>query len=73
MNLWLLATDAVLLLHAALVLFVVGGVILIVVGNVRHWRWVNHWWLRLLHLACIVIVVAESWLGITCPLTTDHA
>lgn len=70
MNAWLLAADGVLLLHAALVLFVVGGLILIVAGNFLRWSWVNQLWLRLLHLACIVIVVAESWLGFTCPLTT---
>nr|WP_145550553.1 DUF2784 domain-containing protein [Variovorax boronicumulans] len=62
--------DAVLVLHVAIVLFVVGGLLLVVGGNLAGWRWVNHWWLRLLHLATIGFVVAEAWLGITCPLTT---
>lgn len=65
-----LAADAVLALHFAVVLFVVGGLILIIVGNLNGWRWVNALWFRLLHLAAIAIVVAEVWLGITCPLTT---
>lgn len=69
MNLGLLA-DAVLLLHVAIVLFVVGGLVLVVGGNLAGWRWVNLWWLRLAHLAAIATVVAEAWLGITCPLTT---
>lgn len=66
----LLLADAVLVLHVAIVLFVVGGLVLIVGGNLAGWRWVNHWWLRLAHLAAIGTVVAEAWMGITCPLTT---
>ena len=65
-----LLAEAVLALHFAIVLFVVGGLVVIIVGNVRGWHWVNSVWFRLLHLAAIVIVVAEVWLGITCPLTT---
>lgn len=62
--------DAVLLVHFAIVLFVVAGLLLIAVGNAVHWRWVNGWWFRTLHLLAIGIVVVESWLGIECPLTT---
>jgi Protein of Unknown function (DUF2784) len=62
--------DAVLALHVGVVLFVVGGLVLILAGNWRGWRWVNSWWLRIAHGAAIGIVVAESWLGIVCPLTT---
>lgn len=65
-----LAADAVLALHFATVLFVIGGLFLIVVGNLCGWRWINALWFRLLHLATIAIVIAEAWLGITCPLTT---
>lgn len=65
-----LLADLVLALHAALVLFVVAGLPLIVGGNLAGWRWVNHWWFRLAHLLAIAVVVAESWLGIACPLTT---
>ena len=62
--------DAVLALHVGVVAFVVLGLVLILVGGVRHWRWVRGWTFRLAHLAAIAIVVAESWLGIECPLTT---
>ena len=65
--------NAVLVLHVAVVLFVVGGLVLIVIGNWRRWRWVNTWWFRLAHLAAIAVVVAESWFGIVCPLTTLEA
>lgn len=67
--------NAVLVLHVAIVLFVVGGLMMIVLGNWRRtrWRWVNAWWFRLAHLGAIGVVVAESWFGITCPLTTLEA
>jgi polyferredoxin len=62
--------DVVLALHVAVVAFVIGGLVLIVIGNVNNWRWVNAWWFRLVHLGAIAVVVAEVWLGVTCPLTT---
>ena len=62
--------DAVLVLHAALVVSVVGGLLLILLGNLAGWRWVNAWWFRLTHLATIAVVVLQSWLGVTCPLTS---
>jgi hypothetical protein len=69
-SLYQLLADLVLSLHVAVVLFVVGGLVLILVGNWRGWRWVNSWWLRVAHLAAIGVVVAEAWLGYVCPLTT---
>lgn len=62
--------DAVLVLHVAVVLFVVGGLLLILVGNLRRWHWVNAAWFRGAHLAAIAFVVAEAWLGVACPLTS---
>lgn len=65
-----LLADAVLALHAGVVAFVGGGLILIVAGNLRGWRWVNRPWFRVAHLAAIAVVVAEAWFGAACPLTT---
>lgn len=65
-----LLADLVLLLHLAVVLFVVGGLLLVIVGNRLRWRWVNALSFRLTHLAAIGIVVAQAWLGQACPLTT---
>jgi len=65
-----LLADVVLTVHVAIVLFVVGGLILIIVGNWCAWWWVNALWFRLLHLAAIATVAAEAWLGVVCPLTT---
>lgn len=65
-----LLADAVLLVHASIVLFVIGGLLAVVLGNLRSWSWVNAPGFRLAHLALIAVVVAEAWLGFICPLTT---
>lgn len=62
--------DAVLSVHVTIVIFVVVGLVFVIVGNLRGWRWVNAPWFRLAHLAAIAVVVAESWLGVVCPLTS---
>jgi hypothetical protein len=64
-----LLADTVLVLHLAIVLFVVGGLVLVVVGNFAKWRWVNGLWFRWVHLAAIGVVVAQALLGVACPLT----
>jgi hypothetical protein len=64
-----LLADFVLALHVAIVLFVVGGLVVVIVGNLRGWQWVNGWSFRLAHTAAIAVVAAQSWLGAVCPLT----
>jgi hypothetical protein len=65
-----LLADVVLSLHVAFVAFVVGGLVLIIAGNLLVWRWVDAMWFRLAHLAAVATVVAESWSGVLCPLTS---
>lgn len=67
---YLVAADAVLLLHVLFVVFVVTGLILILAGKLLSWAWVHNWWFRVIHLAAIGVVVLQSWLGVICPLTT---
>lgn len=62
--------DAVLILHAGVVVFIVGGLVAVLAGNLWRWRWVNRWAFRLAHLAAIAFVILQSWLGQLCPLTT---
>ncbi|HEB86193.1 MAG TPA: DUF2784 family protein, partial [Gammaproteobacteria bacterium] len=50
---FLLAADAILLLHVLFVTFVVMGLVLIFAGKVRAWAWVRNPWFRLTHLAAI--------------------
>jgi glucan phosphoethanolaminetransferase (alkaline phosphatase superfamily) len=66
----LFAADAVLLLHVLFVVFVIVGLLLILLGKVLAWSWVRNWWFRITHLAAIVVVVLQAWLGVICPLTT---
>lgn len=66
---WQRLADLVLLVHLGVVLFVVGGLALILLGNRRRWRWVNAPGFRLAHLGAIGVVVAQAWLGVLCPLT----
>ena len=65
-----LLADLVLSLHVLVVVFVVGGLAFVIVGNLRGWRWVNALWFRLAHLLAIGVVVAEAWFGLVCPLTS---
>ncbi len=67
---WLLAADAVLLLHTLFVAFVIAGLILVLIGGALSWSWVRNRLFRVLHLIAIGIVVAQAWAGVICPLTT---
>ena len=66
---YLIAADAILLLHVLFVGFVVIGLALIFIGKWRGWNWVHRFWFRIAHLAAIGFVVLQSWLGAICPLT----
>lgn len=61
--------DAILVLHALIVCFVIGGLIAILLGWWRDWAWVRNFWFRLIHLGTIAFVVLQAWLGRLCPLT----
>jgi hypothetical protein len=64
-----ISADTILIIHAVYVSIVVFSVPLIIVGGFRQWKWVHNFWFRISHLLMILIVVAESLLGINCPLT----
>jgi multisubunit Na+/H+ antiporter MnhB subunit len=66
----LLGADLVLAVHAAFVVFVVLGLVLILIGRASCWRWVRNRAFRLAHLAAIGVVALQAWLGVVCPLTT---
>ena len=71
--LYLLAADAILLVHSLVVAFIVLGLVLVFVGGYRHWSWVRNTWFRVLHLAAVGFVVVQAWLGEICPLTVWEA
>jgi len=65
-----LFADIVLVAHLGVIIFVVGGLLLMVVGNrFARWGWVNSPWFRLAHLATIALVVFQAWCGQVCSLT----
>jgi hypothetical protein len=69
MNPYRILADLVVAFHFAYVSFVVFGLLLILLGGWRKWRWVRNFWFRLLHFLMIAVVVFESLFGIVCPLT----
>src|ERR1700683_4652986 len=68
--LWLELADAVAIVHAAYVAFVVIGVAATVGRAVAGARWARSFALRAVHLAAILLVCVEVMIGAVCPLTT---
>jgi hypothetical protein len=68
--LWLALADAVVIVHAAYVAFVVIGFAAIVGGAIAGARWSRSFALRAAHLAAILLVCVEVAIGVVCPLTT---
>lgn len=64
-----LLADLVVVLHVAYVAYIVVGLALILTGLGRGWDWARNPWLRLSHLAAILIVVLELIFKTSCPLT----
>ena len=69
-TLYRVAADALLMLHAGFVMFVIVGLLLVLIGHWRGWGWVHHFGFRLAHLLAIGVVVLQAWLGAVCPLTS---
>ena len=69
MNGYVLAADALLIIHTLFVVFVVAGLVLIIIGGIRHWAWVRNPRFRAAHLCAIGVVVLQAWAGRICPLT----
>lgn len=61
--------DAIVVVHLLIVIFIVGGVPLVYIGQALRWPWVRHWPWRVAHLAAILFVAGESLFGVSCPLT----
>jgi hypothetical protein len=65
-----LLADFAALLHGAVVVFVLGGLLLILIGLWRRWEWVRGFRFRFTHLMVCVIVVGFEVLNEPCPLTS---
>ena len=64
-----MVADALLVVHFAIAIFIVAGLILVWLGAALGWPWVRNPWFRYLHLGAIAFVAAEALLGVVCPLT----
>jgi len=62
--------DAVVVIHASYLGFVVLGFLAILLGVLLRWKWVHNLWFRSVHLLMILVVVFQALAGIVCPLTT---
>jgi hypothetical protein len=69
MNPLLLLADLIVVVHFALMAFIVFGLAAVLMGIVFRWAWVRNVWFRSIHLFAILVVVGESLAGIRCPLT----
>ena len=61
--------DLLVVVHFAIVLFIVGGLLAVWLGAALGWRWVRNPWFRYLQVAAIAYVAGEALLGVACPLT----
>ena len=61
--------DVIVVVHFAVVLFVVLGQIAILLGGWRGWDWVRRPGFRLSHLGLILFVAGQGAVGRLCPLT----
>ena len=69
LQLWPVLADVVLALHFAVVLFVLGVALAVLLGGPLGWAWVRSPLLRWAHLVAIGVVVVQAWMGVNCPLT----
>lgn len=64
-----LLADLVLVVHVAVVLFIIGGLGAIAIGGLLRWRWVRAFGWRALHAAAMGFVAFGAVVGWVCPLT----
>ncbi|MBN2218556.1 MAG: DUF2784 domain-containing protein [Pirellulales bacterium] len=69
MNFYQLLADAIVVLHAGYVAFVLFGVPAILLGAWRGWGFARNFWFRMIHLFMIGVVALEAIVGVMCPLT----
>jgi hypothetical protein len=58
--------QVILLVHFAIIVFNVLGLVVIPLGAWQRWRIVRIAWLRLLHLAIMAVVAGQALAGCAC-------
>jgi hypothetical protein len=65
----LLLADVIVVVHFAIVLYVILGQVVVLAGGLLRWDWVRNRWFRLSHFALIAFVATQACFGQLCPLT----
>jgi len=65
-----LLADLTAYLHGAVVVYLLGGLLVILAGLWRGWAVAKAFWFRFTHLCCWLVVTAFAIVGQPCPLTT---
>jgi len=65
-----LSADIVLVVHFAIVAFVIFGLVAVWLGFFLRWHWVRNIYFRATHLVIMAIVTTQALLDVACPLTT---
>jgi hypothetical protein len=61
--------QVVLAVHVAVIVFNIGGLVVVPLGAALKWRWVRVMWWRALHLGSLAAVAAQAGMGRACFLT----
>ena len=69
MVIYRILADATVILHAALVAYVLFGQAAVLYGVVRRRDWARNPWFRWSHLATTLFIVILTWTDNMCPLT----
>ena len=69
MVIYRILADATVILHAALVAYVLFGQAAILGGLALRRDWARNPWFRWSHLAAVLFIVILTWIGNMCPLT----
>ena len=62
------AANLVAVVHIGYFLFILGGLIAILVGTKKNYRWVRNPWFRITHFVAVYIVLFEEVTGLPCIL-----
>jgi hypothetical protein len=66
---YLFLADLILILHVAVICFMVLGFLFIWIGYFRNWSFVRNFYFRMAHLLVMGAIVIEALGGLICPLT----
>lgn len=61
--------DVIVVVHFAIVLFVILGLFLVILGGALRWSWVRNPVFRLTHLGLIAFIAIQGTFDRICPLT----